>query len=105
MFSPTEGEFQESIIQLAKLHGWLIAHFRPARTASGWRTPVSADGAGFPDLILTRNGKLLVVELKSKMGKLSAAQERWLEAFRQVENIGVYVWRPGDTEEIIRVLG
>jgi hypothetical protein len=28
------------VIELAKLRGWRTAHFRPARTAHGWRTAV-----------------------------------------------------------------
>ena len=46
----SERELQDAVIQLARLLGWRVAHFRPAMTTRGWRTPVSADGAGFPDL-------------------------------------------------------
>jgi hypothetical protein len=46
-------------------YGWRAAHFRPARTAKGWRTPVAADGAGFPDLVLVRRTRIVAAELKS----------------------------------------
>jgi hypothetical protein len=57
---PTEREFQRQVIDLARLLGWRCAHFRPGRTARGWRTPVQADGAGFPDLqpVRARDGLL-----------------------------------------------
>jgi hypothetical protein len=45
----SEAAFTDAVIELARLGGWRVAHFRPARTASGWRTPVQGDGAGFPD--------------------------------------------------------
>jgi hypothetical protein len=50
----SEASFLEQIIDLAHLFGWRVAHFRAARTFSGWRTPVQGDGKGFPDLVLCR---------------------------------------------------
>src|SRR5205823_4705076 len=60
-----EAALQTQVIQLGHLYRWRIAHFRPALTAQGWRTPVEADGAGFPDLVLTRSPELIIAELKS----------------------------------------
>jgi glycine/D-amino acid oxidase-like deaminating enzyme len=95
----SEASLQTSVIELAQISGWRVAHFRPARTEKGWRTPVSADGAGFPDLVLTRPPELLVLELKAERGKLAAAQREWLQ---QLEMCGVeiYVWRPSQWAEI-----
>jgi len=108
MTGNSETQFQLSVIEYAKLHGWRVAHFRVARTARGWRTPVQADGAGFPDLIMTRRGcsegRLVIAELKSKKGKVSKDQRLWLDAFTMVENVEVYVWRPEDRAEIEEVL-
>jgi hypothetical protein len=50
-FVPLEQSFQSVVIEVARLTGWRVAHFRAARTAHGWRTPVTADGAGWPDLV------------------------------------------------------
>jgi hypothetical protein len=50
------GEGASAVIDLPHLLGWRAAHFRPARTATGWRTPVAADGAGFPDLVPAKSG-------------------------------------------------
>jgi hypothetical protein len=91
----TEREFQESVIQLAQICGFKVAHFRAARTTTGWRTPVSGDGAGYPDLTLVRPPELLIVELKAERGKLSAAQREWLQALDMC-GVEIAVWRPRD---------
>ncbi len=94
--SPCERHFQEQVVELAHLYGWLAAHFRPARTKTGWRTPVGADGAGFPDLILIHpaTGELLGLELKSEKGKLTRAQVEWINALRCVETVNAFCWKP-----------
>ena len=88
----TEAAFQKQVIELAQLHRWRVAHFRPARTTvrgvETWRTAVSADGQGFPDLVLARNGVVLFRELKTDEGKASHEQLAWLLA------VGGVIWRP-----------
>jgi len=90
----TEKQLQQAVIECAHLFGWRVAHFRPAWTEKGWRTPVEADGAGWPDLVLVRKYRLIFVELKTEKGKLSVAQEAWMEALRPLAQHEVYVWRP-----------
>lgn len=99
---PDEAEWQKSVIDLARILGWRIAHFRPAQTKHGWRTPVAADGKGFPDLILVRD-RVIAAELKSSTGKTSADQDAWLAAF-EVAGVESYVWRPGDTDHVLETL-
>jgi len=103
-----ESELQDMVIDLAHLRGWLVAHFRPARTNYGWRTPVSADGAGFPDLVLVRRDHLIFAELKSLGGRLSPSQIQWRDALCGVvvatEQVDWFVWSPGDWDEIEAVL-
>jgi hypothetical protein len=74
-------------------------------TARGWRTPVTADGAGWPDLVLVRD-RVLYVELKTAKGKLSVEQRVWRAA---LEGCGeeFHVWRPehwrdGRVERVLR---
>jgi hypothetical protein len=98
----TEEGWQEVVIDLARLMGWRVAHFRPARTAQGWRTPVAADGAGFPDLVLVRE-RVIFVELKAQDGKVSPDQLVWLGAL-EIAGAEVHVWRPSDWEEVQRAL-
>ena len=105
----SEKDFQATIIQLAQLCGWMIAHFRPAMTSKGWRTPVQGD-IGFPDLVLVsppcksgpRLGKRIVafIEVKSDRGKLTAEQKKWLDALHDVDWAMAGVWKPGDTAEV-----
>jgi VRR-NUC domain len=91
----SERDFQAAVVEAARLLGWRVAHFRPARTAQGWRTPVQADGAGFPDLIAVRGPRLIAAELKSERGKLRPEQAQWLEAF-QAAGAEARIWRPDD---------
>jgi hypothetical protein len=94
----TERQLQDAVIECARTLGWRVAHFRPAMTAKGWRTPVEADGAGFPDLFMVhwKNGMApYAIELKSERGKVRPEQQDWLDALFRV---GCYtaVWRPSD---------
>ena len=92
-----EAQFQNTVIDLAQKLGWKVAHFRSAQTAKGWRTPVQADGAGFPDLLMIRlrDGRCVVAEIKSEKGRLSELQAEWLCAFGDA-GVKYYVWRPED---------
>ena len=78
----TEAELQASIIDLARMGGWLIHHDRPARTpgaARGWRTAVEGH-AGYPDLALARGGlapRVLWLEVKGPGGRLTIEQQAW----------------------------
>jgi hypothetical protein len=84
----TEAQFTETVIELAKLRGWRVAHFRPARTSRGWRTPMMGD-VGFPDLVLARKGEVIFAELKVGNNKMSAAQVAWADQIMSVR-----LWRP-----------
>lgn len=99
----TEESFLRQILLLARIKGWRSAHFRPARTAHGWRTPVSGDGKGFPDLVLVKGKKLLFVELKLDRGKTSPEQEQWLRSLAAA-GVKVAVWRPRDWNIIVEAL-
>jgi hypothetical protein len=86
----------------------LTGYVRDVARAFGWRryhTWISKhSAAGFPDEVLVRGERLLFAELKREKGKLSAEQEVWLEDLRRVPGVEVYVWRPGDMDEIAQVL-
>jgi hypothetical protein len=103
----TEDQLKAAVIDLAHLLGWRVAHFRPAQTVHGWRTPVEADGKGFPDLVLVRGPWVLFAELKGDKGKLSDEQGEWLTALNAATP-HVYVWTPshwhdGRIEETLRL--
>ena len=97
----SERNLQDTVIEMAKVHGWLVNHQRPARTDKGWRTAVEGD-AGFPDLVLVRPGlqkrppRLLFVELKAKRGRFTDGQRQWMEALVQIPFVEVLTWTPDD---------
>jgi hypothetical protein len=100
----SEAELQQAVIELARLLGWRVAHFRPALTLHGYRTPVEADGAGFPDLVLVRDGRLIFAELKSRGRRLGVAQTIWadrlaLVAAASAGAVAFVVWNPDDWAE------
>lgn len=100
-----EADFQKAIIDLAHTHGWRVAHFRPARTERGWVTPVAADGAGFPDLVLVHNAqkRCLFVEVKSETGRLTKEQTTWL-ADLHAAGMETELWRPENWVSIVNRL-
>lgn len=96
IMEPSEAEFQDAVVATARLLGWTVAHFRPAWTKKGYRTPVTADGVGWPDLVMIRGGTLLAVECKAKGRKPTAEQVAWLEAFAEVPGCRACVWTTRD---------
>lgn len=94
----SEAQFTNTVIELAKFRGWKVAHFRPAQTARGWRTPMSGD-VGFPDLVLARDGVVIFAELKSDSGRLRKEQIEWAAHLP-----GAYIWRPKDLDLIKELL-
>ncbi len=97
----TEEQFLRQVIDLAHICGYAAAHFRAAMTTHGWRTPVSADGRGFVDLVLAKEGcPVIFAECKRRLGKLTPEQEQWQELLKSVPGIRYFVWRPDDLEAI-----
>jgi hypothetical protein len=96
----SEDAFLRQVIALARLRGWLVAHFRPVRVQRRdgtcyHETPVQADGAGWPDLVLVRQGRVLFAELKRQAGRVEPRQRAWLDALAAA-GLSVAVWRPSD---------
>jgi len=99
----TGRELQDAVIDLARRLGWMVAHTPPVKSEHGWRTPVRADGKGFPDLVLVRD-RVIVAEIKGT-DRVSAEQRAWPDAFR-LAGVPAYVWTPkewasGDVERIL----
>ena len=112
--SLSETEFTRRVIKLARLNGWRVLHIRPGRTirkdpATGevktdWRTPIQGDGKGFPDLLMLRDDRMVVAELKVGKGKKTPEQVAWLQAFVLAGVQDVFTWFPGEWEEIEAIL-
>lgn len=92
-------------MECGDIGGWISIHFRPAKTARGWRTPLQGT-PGFPDTVFVhgRLKRLVIAEFKSAKGKLSPTQKLWVEALKAVPGIEMFVWRPEDMVEIEQVL-
>lgn len=91
------------VVDVAELYGWSWAHFRPAQTTRGWRTPVSGPlGAGWPDLTLVRGDRILFVELKRESTRPRPDQTFVLILLAEAAE--VYVWRPSDFDDVVAVL-
>lgn len=105
MKQPTEADFQQQVIDLARLLGWRVAHFRPGLNKRGkWQTAVAADGAGFPDLVMAKPGlSVIFAELKVGKNRLSLAQEQWIFTLRQA-GTRAYCWFPSDWNDIENIL-
>jgi len=93
------------------MYGWYAAHFTSV-LATGrdgqprYRTPLSADGKGFVDIVMVRPGdRVIFVEVKGDSDKLSPEQEQWISWLTQA-GCEVYVWTPAhlDSGEIATTL-
>jgi hypothetical protein len=89
----TEKAFLRQVTDLAHILGWSPYH----TTFSKWSE------AGWPDLALVRSGRLILAELKSEKGRLTPAQQVWLDRLRECP-VEVYLWRPSDLEQIAQIL-
>lgn len=96
-FLEMEKDFQNRLTEAARLMGWRIYSVPDSRRASL---------SGFPDLVMweVKSHRLIMAELKREKGRLSEAQKVVLEELDQIPGIEVYVWRPSDWDEILKIL-
>lgn len=115
----TEKQLQERIVRTARRLGW--------RDAWTWKSIHSPKG--WPDLVLAKGLRLLIVELKSETGKVTPEQQTWLDWWRtfaasvtqssdtqhgemcvswdpphEHAAVEVYVWKPADIGDAYEVL-
>jgi len=93
----SEKDFQKKVIKLAEGHNWFWCHCPSVFSSGKWRVPL-AGSPGFPDLVLARDGLIVLVELKSDTGRLRPGQAEWISAANGK------IWRPRDWEEIVEFL-
>lgn len=95
--SMSEAELAAAFDDLATLRGWTWCGFRPARQRidgrEQYRTPVIGQ-KGFPDRILARDGRVLLVEFKAEDGRFSDGQAIWASALEGF--LGFYIIYPSD---------
>lgn len=87
-----EWMFQSKVTEAAERCGWHWHHEVDSRKSK----------SGFPDLVLVRE-RVIFAELKIPPNKPTVAQEDWYEKLKRA-GAEVYVWRPLDFDDILRVL-
>ena len=90
----SEAELQQALIDAARKLGWRAYHTHRSTRSD----------PGFPDLVMVRNGRLLVWELKSAVGQLSEPQRLWLDEFTRCDGVDVRVVRPADYDDCLAEL-
>lgn len=96
----SETEFQQRLIETAQLYGWKVVHYRKSRHQSGkWATAVQGDNGG-QDIILAKNGLVILAELKKDRGSQTNEQKEWEAA----AGAHARVWRPRDWDAIFAEL-
>lgn len=91
----TEKDFQAEVMTAAKLLGWRTFHVLDSRGSA----------AGFPDVVAVRGPRLVMAELKRENGRVSDAQQAWLDDLARVQTLDTHLWRPSDwpaVEEALR---
>lgn len=103
----TEAQFQNTLIELARLEGWtLVHHCRPAMKRDGTYSTAIQGNSGFVDLVLVGAKGVLFIECKRRGAKPTLAQRMWLDQLSEhrSDRLGVYCWSPDDWTEIEMVL-
>lgn len=95
----SERDFQDRVVELARLRRWLVYHTHDSRRSD----------PGFPDLVMVRGGVLVFAELKTEKGRLTRDQQKWLHELDRTSAatarvVQVYGWRPSDWPHIVEVL-
>jgi hypothetical protein len=88
-----ERDFVSTLLDMAKVAGWKHVHFRPARSAKGWRTALEGE-PGWPDVNLARQGETILAECKVGAKRPTVAQWEWLVVLATNQALEVYVWYP-----------
>ena len=89
----SEKAFMQSVIELARVTGWLCYHTHDSRRSQ----------AGFPDCVLVRGERLVCLELKTERGRLRPEQKVWLAALAKTE-AEVCLVRPSQWESLVELL-
>ena len=89
----TEAQLQDQTRQAALWTGWSFYHTHDSRKSD----------EDFPDCIMLRPPRWLVVELKKEGQSPTPGQNLWLELFKRC-GAETYVWRPSDIYRIMEIL-
>lgn len=95
---PNEAQMETTIEDALNLFGWLWFHDRATNHTK-------INNPGFPDYVCVHpeTGAFLVLELKTRKGRLSPAQQAWADALH-ISTVDYRVVRPNDLDEIVTLL-
>ena len=88
----SEQDFMTQVIDLAHLYHWLVYHTYDSRRSA----------PGYPDLTFCHPTRCqyFLAELKAEKGRLSPAQQRWIDALHAA-GIECHVWRPSNFDAVL----
>ncbi len=89
-----EKEWQKRVEGVLKAHNWLCYHTLRSKGS----TP------GYPDICAVKGKRLLFCELKTEKGRLSAAQNEWMDALARVPCAECYILRPSDFDKLLEIV-
>ena len=89
-----EKDFLNNIVKLARLSGWLVYHTYDSRRSE----------KGYPDITMTRHGRIIFAEVKREGEAPTVEQTIWLKTLAENENIEVYLWYPSEWENVESIL-
>jgi hypothetical protein len=99
-----EKQWQRVVMDYARLRGWTVRHFHDSRKQiTNGQLVGDRDAADVPDLELVRPPRFVKVELKSNIGRIKPGQQRYMDLLREC-GLEVYIWRPRDYDEMMKVL-
>ena len=90
----TEAELQQLLTDAAELNGWLVFHDNDSRL----------NPAGFPDLVLVKPPRIVLLELKTAKGRVRPEQQVWLDALADVDTVASALVRPEHADQILTYL-
>lgn len=96
----TELDYEQTILDMAKIAGWRRHGERPALSKKGYRTPIKGE-AGWPDLILAKGRQMIAAELKviRPDNKPTLDQIAWLERLDAIPGVTALVlWLPDEMD-------
>ena len=92
---PLEAEFQAAVVQIAERGGWQVYHVPDSRRvlAGGW-----------VDLVLGHETRGVVFAELKREGEKPRADQVWWHTVLRAAGCRVFVWRPSDWAEVVRIL-
>lgn len=90
----SEAQWQTQVIELAEALGWHAYHTHDSRRSN----------PGCPDLELLRGATMLRLELKTEDGKVSGAQQAYIDRLKQIKFVHAAIARPRHWDEIAETL-